>query len=213
MYIFLDESYNLKDRTKPQLISISGFMVPDVKPLWKRWKALRLPFVGKARIHASDRLFEPLRDKCLKSIVQHPEVILLTAVQAIGLIPPKGKTVYYGKGGKLIFDNVYADMLKALLQESHPRAYKEVRITTDSRKHKHSAIGKEQFRKNILAFLKNWYPNTPASFKTQSSTTNILLEIADFVSNSFYKQYMGQRMPLLEQFEGKTIKLKNPLNK
>ena len=68
MHIFLDESYNLKDRTKPQFVSINGFKTIDVQKLWKRWKNYRIPFVGKSRIHASDRLFEPLRAKCLKLI-------------------------------------------------------------------------------------------------------------------------------------------------
>ena len=83
MYIFLDESYNLKDRTKPQFISINGFMVLDVHKLWKRWKEYRLPFVGKARIHAPDRLFEPLRMKCLKLFNAYPDTMLLTAMQEI----------------------------------------------------------------------------------------------------------------------------------
>jgi len=186
-------------------------MVVDPKPLRKRWRAMRLPFVGKSRIHGSDRLFDPLRKKLLNHISKQPNITLLAARQDINLIPPKGETVYYGKGGKLIFDNVYADLLKELLKEIHPRAYKEIHIIIDSRKHKNSVLGKEQFRKNILAFLKNRYPNTSVRFEQQASTTNILLEIADFISNSFYKLYTEQDVPLLKRLEGKTVQLKNPL--
>lgn len=211
MHIFLDESYNLSDRSKPQFISVNGFMVLDTKPLHKRWKAMRLPFVGKARIHGSDRLFEPLRKKLFHHISRQPDIRLLTVRQDINHIPPKRETAtYYGKDGKLIFDNVYAGALKELLKEIHPEAYKEIHITIDSRKHKNSALGKEQFRKNILAFFKNWYPNTPVRFEAQSSTSNILLEIADFVSNTFYKHYVGEDT-VFEKLKGKTIPLKNPL--
>lgn len=211
MYIYLDESYNLKDRDKPQFISINGFQTVDVKRIWKRWRSYRLPFIGKSRIHASDRLFEPLRIKCLKFLGNQPDVKLLTVIQDVALIPVKSKTIYYGKGGQLLFDNVYADMLKALLKESHVHAYNELYIIIDGRKHKHGVLGKMQFQKNIMSFLKNWYPNTAVHFEMQPSHSNILLEIADFISNSFYKQYIGQAMELLRQMEGKTLAMKNPL--
>jgi hypothetical protein len=210
MYIFLDESYNLKDRTKPQFVSINGFRAPEVTPLWKRWKAMRLPYVGKARIHATDRLFEPLRKKCLKYLASHPDTTLLSAMQEIKMIPMKGETTYYSKDG-LLFDNVYADLIKELLKSSHPYAYKEVHVTIDSTKQKRNILGKQQLRKNVLAFLKNQYPNTLASFEVQPSTSNILLEIADFISNSFYRKYIGHDMPMLDQMKGRTVALKNPL--
>ena len=213
MYIFLDESYNLKDRTKPQFISINGFMVLDVHKLWKRWKECRLPFVGKARIHAPDRLFEPLRAKCLKLFNSQPDAILLTAMQEIKMIPVEKNAVYYGKGGKLLFDNVYANILKELLKEMNLHAYKEVSLVIDSRKHKHGILGKKQFQKNIKYFLKNWYPNTISNFDMQLSSSNTLLEIADFISNSFYRQYLGQEILSLEHLKGKTLKLKNPLRR
>lgn len=211
MYIFLDESYNLKDRTKPQFISINGFQAIDVKRLWKRWKTYRLPFIGKSRIHASDKLFEALRIKCLKLIGNQPDIKLLTVFQEIALIPVRGELTYYGKDGQLLFDNVYADMLKVLLKESYVHAYKELYITVDSRKHRHGTLGKMQFQKNIVFFLKNWYPNTIVHFEMQPSYSNILLEIADFISNSFYKQYIGQEIEALEQLKDKTLAMKNPM--
>jgi len=65
MYIFLDESYNLKDRSRPQFISISGFKTAAIKQIWKHWKIYRRKFISKARIHATDKRFEPLREKIL----------------------------------------------------------------------------------------------------------------------------------------------------
>ncbi|MBI2551818.1 DUF3800 domain-containing protein [Candidatus Uhrbacteria bacterium] len=213
MYLYLDESYNLKDRTKPQFISINGFQTVDVKKLWRRWKAYRLPFVGKSRIHAADRLFEPLRTKLLKFIYNQPDIKLLTVMQEISLIPASGEIEYYGKEEQLLFDKVYADMLKALFKASHIQAYKKVYITVDSRKHQHGVLSKVQFHKNILSFLKNWYPNTIVHFEMQPSYSNILLEIADFISNSFYRQYIGQEMKLLEPLKGRTLIMKNPLKR
>ena len=68
MYIYLDESYNLKDRSKKQFISINGFKTTAVKQIWKRWKIYRRRFISKARIHATDKRFEPLREKSLDLI-------------------------------------------------------------------------------------------------------------------------------------------------
>ena len=213
MYIFLDESYNLKDRTKLQFISINGFKTIDTRKIWKGWKDYRLPFVGKSRIHASDRLFEPLRAKCLKLLNTHPDITLFTAIQEIRMIPVSGDIAYYNKEGKFLFDNVYANILKELLKEMNLHAYKKVFIIIDSRKHNRGVLGKKQFQNNIQYFLKNWYPNTISNFDMQSSASNILLEIADFVSNSFYRQYLGQEILLLKSLKGKTLKLKNPLGR
>jgi len=35
--------------------------------------------------------------------------------------------------------------------------------------------------------------------------------VADFVSNSFYKQYLGYKMEALDGLKSKTIQIKNPL--
>jgi len=40
-----------------------------------------------------------------------------------------------------------------------------------------------------------------------------LIEIADFISNTFYKEYIGQKMDSLEKLKAKTIEIKNPLEK
>lgn len=75
MYIYLDESYNLKNKNKKQFISINGFSVLDERALFKKWKEYRAPFVGKRRIHAADSAFDSLRVKALKLFAK-PDVTL-----------------------------------------------------------------------------------------------------------------------------------------
>ena len=66
MYIYLDESYNLKDRNKKQFISINGFMVLNERNLLKKWKDYRKPFtVKKRRIHASDKMINNFLKICV----------------------------------------------------------------------------------------------------------------------------------------------------
>ena len=211
MYIFLDESYNLKNRSKLQFISINGFKVINVKKIWKRWKIYRWHFVGKARIHATDKRFEKLREKSLH-LLSISDASLLTVFQEIREIPVDKITGYYRKG-KLNFEKVYEDMLKALFKKLNLQEYKVVTIVIDSRKHKGGILGKKIFRENILAFLRGNYKNTIFCFEMQLSSSNILLEVADFISNSFFKKYSGQYLPLLDALKIKTIEIKNPLGK
>lgn len=212
MFIFLDESYNLKDRTKPQFISISGFKTMAAKRIWKRWKSYRRGFVSKARIHATDKRFELLREKAFDLIYTSSDTALLTVFQNIKEIPV-GKISPYYKKDKLNFEKVYEDIFKAILDELHLQEYKQVVITLDSRKHKGGVLGEKKFQDNVMAYLKQYYPNTTFRFDIIPSTANILIEIADFVSNTFYKQYGGQKIEYLEKLEVKTMAIKNPLGK
>jgi len=212
MYIFLDESYNLKDRTKPQFISINGFKTTGPKQIWKRWKLYRRSFISKDRIHATDGRFELLREKALNLIYSLPDATLLTVFQTIQEIPVGKNTPYYRKE-KLDFEKVYEDILKALLDKLNIQEYKKVVINIESRKHKGGILGKKKFQENIFTYLKECYPNTVFRFEILPSSSNILVEIADFISNTFYKYYLGQKTKALEDLQGKTIAIKNPLGK
>ncbi len=210
MFIILDESYNLKDRTKPQFISINGFKVVAVKRIWKTWKQTRRQFISKARIHATDKRFEALRKKSVSLLYSSSDVVVLTAFQDIKKIPSSKESPYYKKD-KLIFNRVYEDLLKKLLDRLSLQEYKKVVIIIDSRKHKSGFLGKRQFRESVLEYLEQYYPNTVFRFDIVPSSSNILIEIADFISNSFYKKYIGQKMEILDKLKGKTIQTKNPL--
>lgn len=110
MYIYLDESYNLKDRDKKQCITINGFSVLDAPGLFKKWKESRKPFVGKRRIHARDSYFDALRPKVARLFAM-PDVTLLTIFQAVQEIPFERERGYFKKG-KLDFERVYAGLLE-----------------------------------------------------------------------------------------------------
>ena len=138
--------------------------------------------------------------------------MFLTVFQIIQEISTDKYSFYYKKG-KLDFDKVYEDMLKALFSELNLQEYKKVIITVDSRKHKGGILGRKKFRENILFYLEERYSDTIFDFEMQPSCSNILLEVADFISNTFYKKYVGQKIDFLEKLELKTIEIKNPLGK
>jgi len=210
MFIVLDESYNLKDRTKLQFISINGFAVLDIKGLMKRWKEHRRPFVARRRrIHATDSVFNELRVKALQ-LVARPDVTLLTAFQVIQEIPFGREKKYFVKG-KLDFEKVYFDLLITLFWELRLGEYKSVKIIIDSRKHKGGILGKKRFQKEVISFLKKQYADVRIKFKMQPSSTDISLELADFVSNIFYRAYINKDESFFDNLKFKTIQIKNPL--
>ena len=89
------KSYNLKDRTKLQFISINGFKTATAKQIWKHWKIYRRRFISKARIHATDKRFEPLREKSIDLIYFSPDTFFITAFQTIREIPVNKTNFYY----------------------------------------------------------------------------------------------------------------------
>ncbi len=153
-----------------------------------------------------------MRGKSFDLISLTADTFLLTAFQTIREIPA-GKNNPYYKKDKLNFEKAYGDILKALLERLSLREYKKVVINIDSRKHKEGILGKKAFQENILFYLEQCYPNTIFRFEILPSTSNILIEMADFVSNTFYKKYIGQKTKYLEELKLKTIAIKNPLGK
>ena len=209
MYIYLDESYNLKDREKKQFISINGFAVLDERSLFKKWKECRYPFTGKRRIHAKDSTFNDLRLKTLK-LIGRPGLTLLSIFQIIQEVPFEKEKDYFRKN-KLNFDKIYFDLLKVLFGKLKLEEYKSIKIIVDSRKQKGGLLAKETFKKEIKIFLKEKYPKTKTEFKIQPSTTDILLEFADFISNIFYRAYIKDDEKFFENLKFKMVQIKNPL--
>ncbi len=210
MYIYLDESYNLKDRSKKQCISINGFSVLDARSLFKKWKECRRPFTGKRRIHARDSYFDALRVKALK-LCARPDIILLTVFQVAQEIPFEREKEYF-KRGKLNFERVYIDMLKSLFEKLQLEEYKTVKINIDSRKVKGGILAGKALTAEIKKFLCDMHPQANITYAAVSSTTDILLEFADFISNTFYRAYQEDNKEFFKDIRFKLIQIKNPLH-
>ena len=206
MNIYLDESYNLQKSKGKMFISINGFSVLKADRLRKRWKHVRRPFTKhKRRIHATDPYFEELRVKSI-SLLNASDVTILSVFQLVQEIPYD----YFDKND-LNFDKIYAELLKMLFKELSLHEYRRVRIVIDSRKHPGGVSGAELFQRNIDDFLKNEFSGTHCSFLPTPSYLDILVELADFVSNTFYKAYHQDEKILFNKLGSKLIQIKNPL--
>lgn len=210
MYIYLDESYNLKDRTKPQFISINGFMTTNVSVIRKRWLRARIPYAHRRRIHAHECYFLPLWEKAFE-IIKANQVYLISVFQDIRSIPYRHNQKYFTKN-KLNFEKVYADLCKHLLFSLNLNEYKKVVVTIDNRKYKSGIIGKKEFRGAIEKELKIMYPDVIFEKpRMVPSSSDVLLELADFISNTFFKCYQDDKKRDLAELKIKTIQIKNPL--
>ena len=210
MYIFLDESYNLKDRDKKQFISINGFMTTNVSIIRKRWLRARIPYAHRQRIHANECYFLPLRNKAFEIIKTH-QIYLISVFQDIRSIPYQHNQKYFLKS-RLNFEKIYTELCKHLLFSLNLDEYKKVVITIDNRKHKAGVIGKKEFRGAVEKKLKIMYPDVVfEKLRMVPSSSDVLLELADFVSNAFYKYYQDNKNSDLAELKIKTIQIKNPL--
>jgi len=205
MNIYLDESYNLQKKNGKMFISINGFFVLNDKILRKKWKKIRKEFCWKRRIHATDSYFDSLRIKSLKLIKRH-DLTILTVFQLIQELPAKK---YYTEQ-KINYEKIYSNLLKSLFNKLSLSEYKQVRIIIDARSHKGGCLGRKIFINDIILFLKNNYPKTIFAYKPTPSYQDILIELADFISNTFYKAYQQDDEKIFAELSLKLIKIKNP---
>lgn len=207
MNIYLDESYNFQKNKGKIFISINGFAVLDDKILRKRWKVIRKPYIKmRRRIHATDSSFEKLREKSIKTLGRH-DVNVLSVFQLSQEIP---HSYFDGKEG-MNFDQVYVALLKKLFKDLSLDEYKQVQIVIDARKHKGGIFGEKRFRKEIESFLVDELLLTHCVFKLTPSYADVLLELADFISNTFYKEYQLDSEHIFQKLGFRLIQIKNPL--
>lgn len=187
-------------------ISINGFAVLNAERLRKRWKNVRRPYTKhRRRIHATDPYFEELRNKYIP-LLKINDITIVSVFQIVREFPHD----YFDKNG-MKFEGVYAEMLKQLFMELSFQEYKRVRIIIDSRKHRGGISGATQFQEDIDDFLKNEFPDTLCNFLPTPSYLDVLVELADFVSNTFYKNYQQHEDTVFKQLGYRLIQIKNPL--
>lgn len=117
---------------------------------------------------------------------------------------------YFGSDG-MKFDTVYADLLKRLFLELSLGEYRRVRILIDARKHAGGKLGERVFKKSVEDFLVDAFPKTRCTFKLVPSYADILIELADFVSNTLYKEYRYETEHVFATLGCRLIQIKNPL--
>lgn len=132
---------------------------------------------------------------------------ILSVFQLIQRIPYE----YFEKTG-IQFDAVYTDLIKKLCNTLSLGEYQCVRIIIDARHHKGGRLGEKKFQENIEDFLQTEFPKTVCSFRPTSSNKDILLELADFISNTFYKEYQKDSKNIFNELGFRLVQIENPLS-
>lgn len=207
MNIYLDESYNLQKKRGKMFISINGFAVLNDKILRKRWKEARKEFVGKRRIHATDTRFAKLREESIRLLGRF-DLTILSVFQLVYELPPQK----YFASERMNFETVYFDLVKALLVKLSINEYRRVRIVVDARKHKGGILAQKKFYDDLTKYFMANFQNTICSFHETPSFMDVLVELADFVSNIFYREFQHDELDVFSKFGFKIIQIKNPLS-
>lgn len=117
---------------------------------------------------------------------------------------------YFSKEGKLLFESVYLEMLKALFIKLTLQENTNIRIVIEARKIKGGVAASKNFNSQIKDYLKSIYKNMKIEFLVTPSTKDILLELADIVSNTFYKEYRADNTNFFKDLDIKLIQIKKP---
>ena len=135
---------------------------------------------------------------------------IVSVFQVLQEIPFDKK--YWNKN-KINFDKIYLDLIKSLIKKLNLKEYRQVKVNIDNRKYNYGALGKRMFKKKITDFAGDNYPDLQFKVSLQPSNTDILIELADFMSSIFYRAYIENDSEFFNKYKYKIIQLKNPLQK
>jgi len=209
MYIYLDETFNLKKGSKNQFLAIAGFSPSKPKDLAKRFntlKRLKLPrSYRNIEVKSTDRITnKSFKPTLLKQIAQR-DIEIYCNIQFKNQLPLK-----YFRQNKLDYDLLYLDLLTDLLaQRWRYDDNKVIIITLDTFQTKRIDKG------NIIHLLRmdlvKRYPSKHFTIYFETSADYPNLQIADFICGAFSDDILGSSINKA-LLSSKIIKItKNPL--
>lgn len=210
MYIYLDETFNLKKGSKNQFLAIAGFSTNNPKQISKlfdRIKKSSLPKKLSGReIKSANILAEKLIKPKLFPALLNFDIEIYCCTQQKNLL----SNIYFPKQ-KLNYDKLYLDLLSDLLvNQWHYRDQKIIILTLDTFKTK--KINKQKISQTLMISLKEKYPKINFQINFVSSAGELNLQLADFICGIFYDRVL-QNEKWFKIVKSKVIKNKlNPLN-
>lgn len=191
MYIYLDETFNLKKGTKNQFLAIAGYSTENPRSLVKIFaqvKKSKLPNrLSNSEIKSTDRIAEKLVKPFLFPQIAQTDISIYCNLQHKNSLPSR----YYRKD-KLNYDQLYLDLLFDLLIKRWQYQDSEIIIMTlDTFKTK--KIDKSKIIKHLKEDLKKKYPKKNFQINFESSASSLNLQLADFICSVFYDKVLGNK--------------------
>lgn len=183
-YIYLDEAYNLTPGAKNQFIILGGFGTSEPKRVANAHKKIRKLVLKQKQlgteIKSFDRLaVEKLIPKIFKTL-KDIDVVIYIIYQDKKVIPRQ----YYYKE-KLNYERLYLEMLTILLRDEWKlKGQKQITVTADTFKTK---MDKEKIIEKVLLSLKEQYPEKHFGLQFSDSTSDLNLQVADFIVGRFFR--------------------------
>lgn len=209
MYVFLDESFQLKTGTENQFLTIAGFSTNSPKRIAKIVNRIKKHTLPKKLREQEIKSTNPVADRAFKpklfQTLNDEDVQIYAITQLKNQLPPD----YFHKG-TLIYDKLYLDLLKILLVREWDYRDDQIVITTlDTYRPK--SVKRGDIINALHISLKNQYPEK--HFRIQFHTSELLtLQLADQICGIFY-QLMQENQVWFDIIKPKLKKIvSNPLS-
>lgn len=209
MYIFLDETFQLKKGAENQFLAIAGFSTKDPKRIAKVVnrvkkhtlpKKLRTSEIKSTNLIA-DRAFKP---KLFKALINE-DLEIYAITQLKNQLP-----LSYFSDSVLLYDKLYLQLLEILLIQEWSYYDDKIVITTlDS--YRPISVTRGELIRTLENELRIKYPDR--HFRIQFHTSELLtLQLADLICGVFY-QLMQENQTWFDMIKPKLKKIvANPLS-
>jgi len=206
-YIYIDETYNLREGSQNQFLAIAGFGTENTRKIAKLYKILKNRILSKKKqgieIKSTDRLAEKqLRPQLFKRLQQN-DLEIYAVYQYKNQLPFR-----YFRKNKLLYEQFYLNLLVHLfIKKWQFSNQKQIMITLDNFKTKN--ISKEKMIFYLAQRLEEKYPQKRFSIQFADSAKLLALQIADQICGIFYQAFTNKSKANFGEL-GSTI-ISNPL--
>ncbi|HEX9722450.1 MAG TPA: DUF3800 domain-containing protein [Candidatus Paceibacterota bacterium] len=209
MYIYLDESFQLKRGTENQFLIIAGFATSDPARIAKVFNRIKKHTLPKKLITREIKSTNPLADRAFKPKLFRELQAEDVQIYAITQIKHQLPHDYFAKD-QLLYDKLYLDLLKILLVNEWDYHDEEIVVTTMDT-YRPRLLKRGDIISVLQSELAQKYPDK--HFRIQFQTSELLnLQLADHICGVFY-QLMQNNQKWFEMIKPKLKKIvANPLS-
>ncbi len=210
MYIYLDESFNLKKGEKNQFLIIAGFATQNPKKIAQIYKRIKKHTLPKKLVNQEIKSTNPVGNRALKPRLFSE--LNKTDIQIYAIYQLKNQlSRHYFHKEKLLYDKLYTDLLSyLLLNEWSYFDDKIVIVTMDS--FSSSKIKKGDIINSLKEKLENKYSGKKFFISFEDSAKFLTLQLADHFCGVFY-QLLQENQTWFKMIKPKLRKIvSNPLS-
>lgn len=187
-HIYLDESYNLSPSAKHPLFVLGGFGTLYPKAVAQKYKRIRKRFLKRKQIGLEIKSFDKI---ALTKLIPHVFSALTNIDVVIYILRQDKKHLpfeYFTKK-TLNYESLYLHLLVRLLKDVWDlEQHDSISITVDKFQTK---MEKKQIVESVRGECQSKYPHKKMNIQFADSSSDLNLQIADFIVGSYFKKFSG----------------------